>query len=46
MSKRKTRKLSEETKKKISKSMTGRKLSEETKKKISKSMKTYWDTIP
>lgn len=43
---RTSRKLSEETKKKISESMKGRKHSEETKKKMSESMKAYWKTIP
>ena len=40
------RKLSEETKRKISQKMKGRKKSEEQKNKISESMKRYWETIP
>ena len=40
------RKLSEETKKKISQKMKGVKKSEETRNKISESMKRYWETIP
>ena len=44
--KRKTRKLSEETKKKISKSMKGRKRSEEERRNISEGMRRYWETIP
>ena len=43
---RKQRKLSEETKKKMSEVKKGRKLSEETKKRISKSMVKYWENIP
>ena len=43
---RKTRKMSEETKRKISQKMKGIKKTEETKNKISKSMKRYWETIP
>ena len=44
--KRTTRKLSLETKKKISDSMKGKKKSDETKRKMSESMKKYWETIP
>lgn len=44
--KRISRKVSEETKKKISESMKGKKKSEETKRKMSESMKKYWETIP
>lgn len=44
--KRVIRKLSEETKKKISESMKGKKKSEETKRRMSESMKKYWETIP
>ena len=44
--KRKYRKLSEETRKKIAVSMTGKKQSEETKMKKSVAMKKYWSTIP
>lgn len=44
--KRINRKVSEETKKKISESMKGKKKSEETKRKMSESMKKYWETIP
>lgn len=44
--KRKTRKMSQETKDKISKAMSGRKLSEETKKKISEGQKAAWAKIP
>ena len=40
------RKLSEETKRKISQKMKGRKKSEEQKNKISESMKRYWEAIP
>ena len=40
------RKLSEETKRKISQKMKGGKKSEEQKNKISESMKRYWETIP
>ena len=43
---RKTRKMSEETKRKISQKMKGVKKNEETKNKISESMKRYWKTIP
>lgn len=43
---RKTRKMSEETKRKISQKMKGVKKNEETKNKISESMKRYWETIP
>lgn len=44
--KRITRKLSEETKRKISESMKGKKKSEETRKKMSESMRKYWESIP
>lgn len=44
--KRKTRAMSEETKRKISETMKGKKKSEETKKKMSESMKKYWESIP
>ena len=43
---RKQRKLSEETRKKISLALKGRKKSETQKDNISKSMKKYWSTIP
>ena len=43
---RKERKLSEETKRKISESMKGRKRTEDEKKKISDGMKRYWNNIP
>ena len=43
---RRERKLSEETKRKISESMKGRKRTEDEKKKISDGMKRYWDNIP
>ncbi len=43
---RKQRKLSEETKKKISAAMKGRKMSDEQKYRISESMKKYWKSIP
>ena len=46
MSKRLTRKMNEETKKKISQAMKGKKKSDEHKKSISESMKKYWETIP
>ena len=44
--KRVKRKLSEETKKKISESMKGKKKSEVTRRRMSESMKKYWETIP
>lgn len=44
--KRISRKLSEETKQKISESMRGKKKSKETRKKMSEAMKKYWETIP
>ena len=44
--KRISRKLSEETKQKISESMKGKKKSKETRKKMSDAMKKYWETIP
>lgn len=44
--KRTTRKLSDETKRKISAAMKGKKKSEETKRKMSEAMKKYWETIP
>ena len=43
---RKARKMSEETKRKISQKMKGIKKTEKTKNKISESMKRYWETIP
>lgn len=43
---RKQRKLSEETKRKISETMKGRKRTVEERKKISDGMKKYWNTIP
>lgn len=43
---RKQRKLSEETKRKISETMIGRKRTEEERKKISNGMKKYWESIP
>lgn len=43
---RKQRKLSEETRKKISISMQGKKKTQEQRNKISESMKKYWSTIP
>ena len=46
MAKRTQRKLSAETREKISQSMLGKKHSEETKRKMSESMKKYWSTIP
>lgn len=44
--KRKIRKLSEETKKKISEGLKGKKKSDEHKKSISNGMNEYWKTIP
>jgi len=46
MGKRLQRKLSEETKKKISSALSGRKMTDKQKEKISKSMKKYWESIP
>lgn len=43
---RKQRKLSDETKKKISSSLKGKKMTDEHKIKISESMKKYWESIP
>jgi len=43
---RKQRKLSEETRKKISNALKGKTKSEEHKNNIGKSMKKYWETIP
>lgn len=43
---RTSRKMSEETKKKISEAMKGKKKSEESKLKQSQSMKKYWESIP
>lgn len=40
------RELQQETKDKISRSMTGIKKSENHRKRISDSMKKYWETIP
>lgn len=44
--KRTTRKLSEDTKKKISNSLKGVKKTDEHKKAISEGLKEYWKTIP
>ena len=44
--KRTTRKLSEETKKRISESMKGKKKTDEHKEAISSALKKYWETIP
>ena len=41
-----TRKLSEETKSKISKSLKGKKKNDEHRKRISEGMKEYWKKIP
>ena len=41
-----TRKVSEETKRKISNSMKGRKRTDKERQKISEGMKRYWETIP
>ena len=46
MGKRLTRKMSEETKRKISEAMKGKKKSEEHKAALSASMKEYWKSIP
>lgn len=46
MAKRLQRKLSEETRKKISSALSGRKMSDTQKENISKSMKKYWESIP
>lgn len=46
MGKRLTRKMSEETKQKISAAMKGKKKSEEHKAALSASMKEYWKSIP
>ena len=46
MVKRLQRKLSEETRKKISSALSGRKMSDTQKENISKSMKKYWESIP
>ena len=46
MVKRLQRKLSEETRKKISSALSGRKMSDVQKENISKSMKKYWESIP
>jgi len=43
---RRERKLSDETKRKISESMKGRKRTDEERKKISDGMKRYWESIP
>lgn len=43
---RKQRKLSEETKQKISASMKNKKKTESHRKALSESMKKYWETIP
>lgn len=44
--KRTCRKLSEETKLKISMAMKGRMKTEKHKEALSRSLKTYWETIP
>lgn len=44
--KRTTRKMSEETKKKISESMKGKNKTDEHKVAISNALKKYWETIP
>lgn len=44
--KRTTRKLSEETKRKISISLKGKKKSVEHKEAISNALRKYWETIP
>lgn len=46
MAKRLQRKLSEETRKKISSALKGKKMSDTHKENISKSMKKYWESIP
>jgi len=46
MGKRLTRKMSEETKQKISASMKGKAKSDEHKKSLSEALKKYWETIP
>ena len=46
MGKRTNRRLSEETKRKISAAMKGRTKSEEHRKNISEGLKKYWETIP
>lgn len=43
---RKQRKLSEETRKKISNALKGKAKSEEHKINIGKSMKKYWESVP
>lgn len=44
--KRKTRKLSEETKIKISEGLKGKRKSDEHRKSISTGLTEYWKTIP
>jgi len=46
MAKRLTRKMNEETKKKISEALKGKKKSDEHRKLISEGLKKYWETIP
>ena len=43
---RKQRKLSEETKRRMSKAKLGKKIPDEVKKRISDSMREYWKNIP
>ena len=43
---RKERKMQQETRKKISESMSGRKQTASTKAKISLALKKYWEGIP
>lgn len=43
---RKSRKLSEQTKQKISRAKKGKKHSSEHKQRISQGMFKYWETIP
>lgn len=43
---RKYRNLEQETKDKISRSMTGMKKSENHRKRLSDALKKYWETIP
>lgn len=40
------RKLSDETKKKISAALRGRNKSQEHREALSKALKNYWDSIP
>ena len=46
MGKRLTRRMSEETKQKISAAMKGKVKSDEHKKSLSEALKKYWETIP